>query len=92
MKKPFLILALVGLLFILPGLLFPTAAAGGLTAGQIMERIDRTVSAPRDQELHVKLVITDAKGNESHREMVMLQKGSDRRLVKFTAPPEQIAS
>ena len=86
MKKP---LFYFGLLLILPGLLFPAAAAGALTAGEIMERVDQTVSAPRDQEMHVKLVITDAKGNESHREMVMMQKGSDRRMVKFTAPPEQ---
>ena len=90
MKKPFFISMLcTGLLLILPGLVLPAIAAGGLTAGEIMERIDRTVSAPRDQEFHVKLVITDAKGNESHREMVMMQKGTDRRLVKFTAPPEQ---
>ena len=86
MKKP---LFYFGLLLILPGLLFPAAAAGALTAGEIMERVDQTVSAPRDQEMHVKLVITVANGNESHREMVMMQKGSDRRMVKFTAPPEQ---
>ena len=86
MKKP---LFVFGLLLMLPGLLLPAAAAGGLSAEQIMERVDQTVSAPRDQEFHVKLVITDAKGNESHREMVMMQKGNDRRMVKFTAPPEQ---
>lgn len=91
MKKP--VFSLMFLL-LLPGLLLSADTAGADTAGaitanQIMERVDQTVSAARDQEIQVKLVITDAKGNESQREMVMMQKGNDRRMVKFTAPPEQ---
>jgi len=53
-----------------------------------MARVDQTVSAAQDQEIRVKLVITDAKGRVSEREMLMLQKGGDRRMVKFLAPPE----
>src|SRR5690554_2659829 len=91
MKKP--VFSLMFLL-LLPGLLLSADTAGADTAGaitanQIMERVDQTVSAALDQEILVKLVITDAKGNESQREMVMMQKGNDRRMVKFTAPPEQ---
>ncbi|HHT49474.1 MAG TPA: outer membrane lipoprotein-sorting protein [Firmicutes bacterium] len=76
-------------LLLLPGLLLPTVFATGFTAEQIMERVDQTLSAAQDQEMRVKLVITDAKGNISQREMVMMQKGNDRRMVKFLAPPEQ---
>lgn len=86
LRKP--VIFLLVLLF-LPGLLAPALAGSGLTAAEIMERVDQTVAAAKDQEMLVKLVITDAKGNVSQREMVMMQKGNDRRMVKFLAPPEQ---
>jgi len=60
-----------------------------LTAIQILQRADDVINAPKDQDLTVKLILIDKKGNEKVREMSMLQKGSDKRLVKFLSPADQ---
>ncbi len=76
-------------LLLVPGLIVPAGAAEKLTAGQIMEKVDETLNAPQDQEIRADLIITDAKGNESRRKMVIWQKGDDRRMVRFLEPPDQ---
>jgi len=86
MKKIFFLLLA---LLLLPGTVVPAGAAGELTAGQIMEKVDHTLNAPLDQEMQANLIITDAKGNESRRKMVIMQKGDDRRMVRFLEPPDQ---
>jgi len=60
-----------------------------LTAIQILQRADDVINAPKDQDLTIKLILIDKKGNEKVREMSMLQKGSDKRLVKFLSPADQ---
>jgi outer membrane lipoprotein-sorting protein len=60
-----------------------------LTAVQILERVDNVINAPKDQDLKIKLILIDKKGNEKVREMSMMQKGSDKRLVKFLSPADQ---
>jgi len=68
-----------------PGL----AQDAGLTAAQILDRMDDAVNGPKDQSYTMRLVLTDRDGSQKSREMVMLQKGRDRRLVRFTAPADQ---
>jgi len=60
-----------------------------LTAPQILEKVDDVINAPKDQDLSIKLILIDKDGNEKVREMNMLQKGSDKRLVKFLSPADQ---
>jgi len=60
-----------------------------LTAPQILEKVDDVINAPKDQDLSIKLILIDKNGNEKVREMNMLQKGSDQRLVKFLSPADQ---
>lgn len=55
---------------------------------QILEKVDDTVNAPKDRDSKVKLTIIDKKGRKEEREMIVLQKGSNRRLVKFLSPAE----
>lgn len=59
------------------------------TATQILERVDSVVNAPRDQTMKMKLVLFDKNGNEREREIIMYQKGSDKRMGKFLAPADQ---
>jgi len=56
---------------------------------QILTKVDDVVNAPKDQDYKVKLVLIDSKGSEKEREMAMLQKGSDKRVVKFISPADQ---
>ncbi|HEY4717060.1 MAG TPA: outer membrane lipoprotein-sorting protein [bacterium] len=60
-----------------------------LTASQILEKVDNIISAPKDQDMKVKLILIDKTGKEDLREMSMLQKGSDKRLVRFLSPAAQ---
>ncbi|MGQ9618344.1 MAG: outer membrane lipoprotein-sorting protein [Candidatus Aminicenantia bacterium] len=77
----FLVLLLVNSLFVFP-------QQSQLTSTQILEKVDDTVNAPKDKSSKIKVIIVDKKGREEAREMTMLQKGSDRRLVKFLSPAE----
>jgi outer membrane lipoprotein-sorting protein len=61
----------------------------GLTAGQILDRADEVTNAPKDQSCTVHLILIDKDGSQKTREMEMLQKGRDKRLVRFTAPADQ---
>jgi len=60
-----------------------------LTASQILSKVDDVVNAPKDQDLKIKLILIDKEGKEETRELVMFQKGSDKRMVKFTSPASQ---
>ncbi len=59
-----------------------------LTPSQILEKVDDTLNAPKDKDVKTKLTIIDKKGRKEEREMIMLQKGSNKRLVKFLSPAE----
>jgi outer membrane lipoprotein-sorting protein len=60
-----------------------------LSAAEILERVDRTINAPKDQEMEATLILIDEKGNERQRVVQMYQKGEDRRLARFTEPADQ---
>jgi outer membrane lipoprotein-sorting protein len=60
-----------------------------LTATQILEKVDDVINAPPDQDLRINLILIDKKGKEKMREISMLQKGSDKRMVKFLSPADQ---
>lgn len=59
------------------------------TASQILNKADNVINAPKDQNLKIKLILTDKKGKEKIRKMSMLQKGSEKRMVKFLSPANQ---
>ena len=79
------------LALLLVSISFTTVWAGEtqLNANQILQKVDDVINAPKDQDLKVKLILTDKKGKEKIREMSMLQIGSDKRLVKFLSPAAQ---
>lgn len=80
MKKNILMLAAA---FIIPAATFAQDAA------TILNKTDNILNAPKDQTLMTQIIITDKSGKTSTREMSLLQKGSDKRLVKFLSPADQ---
>jgi len=66
-----------------------SSAEPELTASGIIGRVDSVVNAPRDQTMNMKLILVDKNGNEREREIVMHQKGSDKRTGKFLSPADQ---
>ncbi len=81
--------------FILPfGLLITIvlsapAIVNAQDAQSILIKVDNILNAPKDQDLATTITIFDKAGKQSNRTMSMLQKGSDKRLVKFLAPADQ---
>ena len=65
------------------------AQDAGLTAAQILDKADDSINGPKDQSYTMRLVLVDKDGSQKTREMMMLQKGRDKRLVRFTAPADQ---
>jgi outer membrane lipoprotein-sorting protein len=65
------------------------ASAGELTADEVLKKSDDVANEPKDQDLKMKLILIDKKGKEKERVMTMLQKGSDKRMVKFLSPADQ---
>ncbi len=61
----------------------------GLSAGEILLKVDQTMNAPLDQEMTAKLILIDKNGNQKTRTIHVFQKGFDKRLARFTAPADQ---
>ncbi len=78
-------------MIILVAVIFATLsrAEPSFTAAQILSRVDSVVNAPKDQTMNMKLLLIDKNGHEREREIIMQQKGSDRRMGKFLAPADQ---
>jgi len=83
------IIALAAVLCLV-GAAVPTLAQDtGLTAAQILDKVDDAINSPKDQSYTVHLVLIDKDGTQKTREMMMLQKGREKRLVRFIAPADQ---
>jgi outer membrane lipoprotein-sorting protein len=55
----------------------------------ILQKVDACINGPSDQEMKMKLVLIDKNGKEQTREIMMMQKGSDKRIGKFVSPADQ---
>lgn len=84
MKKIFLIPALSIALIILT-VMNVTAQ----DASAILLKVDNIINAPKDQLLSMTITIFDKAAKQSQRTMSLMQKGSDKRLVKFLTPADQ---
>jgi outer membrane lipoprotein-sorting protein len=60
-----------------------------LTAVEILKKSDAIVNAPKDQTFKIKLILIDKNGNEKEREASMIQKGGNKRMIKFLSPADQ---
>ncbi len=58
-------------------------------AQEILTKVDEVSCAPEDQYMKSTMILMDKSGNQNEREMVIYQKGGDKRLVRFLSPPDQ---
>lgn len=84
--KKVMLLCLVGMF-----LLCTTAQAQEekLSADKILMEVDIVTNAPKDQNMNIKITLIDKDNKEEQRELVMMQKGYDKRLAKFISPASQ---
>ena len=55
----------------------------------ILERMDKVLFSPKDRQGKVTIILTDKSGKEKLREASMLQKGTDKKLYRYTKPESQ---
>ena len=58
-------------------------------AKAILENMDKVIFSPKDKEGKVTMVLIDKTGKEKIREAILLQKGNDKRLYRYTKPESQ---
>jgi outer membrane lipoprotein-sorting protein len=58
-------------------------------AGTILKNMDHVLYAPQDMTGKHTIILIDKNGKEETREATVMQKGTDKRLMRFTAPASQ---
>jgi outer membrane lipoprotein-sorting protein len=58
------------------------------TALEILKKSDSVANAPKDQEIIMEMILIDKKGKQKKRGAKMLQKGSEKRMIKFLSPAD----
>jgi len=67
-----------------------TISANSQSAASLLTGMDQLMSAPKDKEANVKMVLTDRSGKEKVREAILMQKGQYKKLYRYTFPEKQI--
>lgn len=80
------LLSIIALFLLLIPLTMPLLAQDVAT---ILKKVDQVLFQPRDQTSSIRMVLTDRNGNERVREAAVWQKGSDKRLFRFTKPASE---
>jgi outer membrane lipoprotein-sorting protein len=60
-----------------------------LTGDQVLQKVDDVLYAAKDKDEQVRFVLIDKAGKESVRDLITLEKGPDKRFMKFTSPADQ---
>lgn len=58
-------------------------------AEQLLENMDNLMSAPKDKQGTVQIILTDKTGKEKIREASLKQKGKFKKLYRYTKPEKQ---
>ena len=55
---------------------------------QILQAVEDTLNAPKDREATINMQLIDKNGDIKTRELSILQKGPDKRLIRFLSPAD----
>jgi outer membrane lipoprotein-sorting protein len=68
------------------------SAAKAQSAASILKSMDDLMSAPKDKQAVVEMVLTDKSGKEKVREAIMKQKGQYKKIYRYTKPEKQVGT
>jgi len=63
--------------------------AASQDAKTVLDNMDKIIFSPKDKQAKVTMILTDKTGKEKVREAIMLQKGNDKKLYRYTKPESQ---
>ncbi len=75
---------LVSALFLIAGF-----SANAQDANIILKKMDDVMYSPKDMSGKTKIILIDKAGKQKIREATIIQKGTDKRIFRFTAPSSQ---
>ncbi len=55
----------------------------------LLKKMDNVIFAPKDKQASVKIVVANSSKDDKIREALLLQKGSDKKIYKYTKPDSQ---
>jgi len=58
-------------------------------ATELLNNMYQIMFSPKDKQANVKIILTNKSGKEKVQEAVMMQKGTDKKLYRFTQPESQ---
>lgn len=56
---------------------------------EILKKLDQVMYSPKDMKGATKIILIDKNGKQSVRNATTIQKGTDKRLLRFTSPASQ---
>jgi outer membrane lipoprotein-sorting protein len=59
------------------------------TADELLQKMDNIIFGAKDKQGNVKIILINSSGNEKVREATMLQKGTDKKVYRYTQPESQ---
>lgn len=65
------------------------SGAEDLNAREILNKVDEVLFNAKDQQMVMKILIMDKKGNKKEREVLIYQKADNKRLAKVLQPADQ---
>jgi len=68
--------------------MIPGDISGAADPVQILQEVEDSLNAPIDREATLKMQLIDKAGNIKNRELTILQKGPEKRLIRFNAPAD----
>ncbi len=58
-------------------------------ASELLKKMDQLISAPKDKQADVKMILTSKDGSQKIREATLLQKGAYKKLYRYTKPADK---
>lgn len=61
----------------------------GQNADELLQKMDHIIFGAKDKQGHVKIILINKSGKEKVREATMMQKGTDKKIYRYTQPESQ---
>jgi outer membrane lipoprotein-sorting protein len=68
---------------------FSYSQENNLSGDDVLKKVDDVLYAAKDKDMQVRFVLIDKNQKESVIDLITLEKGPDKRLMKFVSPADQ---
>ncbi len=73
-------------------LTFGVLNSNAQNAEELLQKMDALMSAPKDREATMQMVLTDKLGKVKEREGLLQQKGIEKKFIRYTKPEKQLGT